>query len=184
MAGHPPLVSIVIPERDQPKLLRQCIEGVRARTSYPRFDFVIVDNDSRGAETKMLLDELRCADSVTVIEEKSEFNFSRLVNTGADVAQGELLALINDDVMPENPEWLGEMVSQLLQPGVGAVGARLWYPDGRLQHGGAIVGLGGVAGYPPYRRPHGPPGFFNSLIFVGNFISLTAASRIVTKSVT
>src|SRR5438132_13581362 len=108
----------------------------------------------------MLLDELRCADGVTVIEEKSEFNFSRLVNTGADVAQGELLALINDDVMPENPEWLGEMVSQLLQPGVGAVGARLWYPDGRLQHGGVLGGLGGVAGRDLYGCPRGPPVYF------------------------
>ena len=89
----------------------------------------------------MLLDELRRADGITLIEEKSAFNFSRLVNAGADIARGELLALINDDVVPENSEWLGEMVSHLLQPGVGAVGARLWYPDGRLQHGGVIVGL-------------------------------------------
>ncbi len=183
LPANPPLVSIVIPTRDQPKLLRQCIEGVRARTSYPRFDFVIVDNDSRGAETKMLLDELRCADGVTVIEEKSEFNFSRLVNTGADVARGELLALINDDVMPENPEWLGEMVSQLLQPGVGAVGARLWYPDGRLQHGGVIVGLGGVAGHAHYRWPHGHPGYFNRAILQQNFSAVTAACMLVSKSV-
>src|SRR5437762_6546670 len=183
LPANPPLVSILIPTRDQPKLLRQCIEGVRARTSYPRFDFVIVDNDSRGAETKMLLDELRCADGVTVIEEKSEFNFSRLVNTGADVARGELLALINDDVMPENPEWLGEMVSQLLQPGVGAVGARLWYPDGRLQHGGVIVGLGGVAGHAHYCWPHRHPGYFHRAIFQQKFSVVTAACMVVSKSV-
>src|SRR5207237_10109087 len=137
------------------------IDGGRSMTSDTRFDCVSVDNDARGAETKVLLDELRCTDSVTVIEEKSEFNFSRFVNTGADVAQGELLALINDDVMPENPEWLGERVSQLLQPGAGAVGARLWYRDGRLQHGGVVVGLRGVAGRAHYRRPHGPPGVFH-----------------------
>ena len=183
LPANPPLVSIVIPTRDQPELLRRCIESVRARTRYPRFDFVIVDNDSRGAETKMLLDELRRADDVTLIEEKSAFNFSRLVNAGADIARGELLALINDDVVPENSEWLGEMVSHLLQPGVGAVGARLWYPDGRLQHGGVIVGLGGVAGHAHYRWPHGHPGYFNRAILQQNFSAVTAACMLVGKSV-
>src|SRR5207237_1236516 len=94
LPANPPLVSIVIPTRDQPKLLRQCIEGVRARTSYPRFDFVIVDNDSRGAETKMLLDEVRLAKSVTVIVEKNEFNFSRLVNWDNSVSYGEAVQSI------------------------------------------------------------------------------------------
>src|SRR5947208_10657677 len=131
----------------------------------------------------MLLDELRCADSVTVTEEKSEFNFSRLVNTGADVAQGELLALINDDVMPENPEWLGEMVSQLLQPGVGAVGARLWYPDGRLQHGGVIVGLGGVAVHDHYCWPSCHVGYFYLVILHQKFSAIAKVDIAVSKQV-
>jgi GT2 family glycosyltransferase len=120
---------------------------------------------------------------VTVIEEKSAFNFSRLVNTGAGVARGELLALINDDVVPENAEWLSEMVSHLLQPGVGAVGARLWYPDGRLQHGGVIVGLGGVAGHAHYQSPRGHPGYFSRAILQQDFSAITAACMLVRKSV-
>ena len=87
------------------------------------------------------------------------------------------------DGTAQNPEWLGEMVSQLLQPGVGAVGARLWYPDGRLQHGGVIVGLGGVAGHAHYCWPHGHPGYFNRAILQQNFSAVTAACMLVSKSV-
>jgi O-antigen biosynthesis protein len=130
-----------------------------------------------------LLTELRESSNVTVIEEKSAFNFSRLVNAGAGVARGELLALVNDDVVPENPEWLSEMVSHLLQPGVGAVGARLWYPDGRLQHGGVVVGLGGVAGHAHYQWPRGHPGYFNRAILQQDFSAVTAACMLVRKSI-
>lgn len=178
-----PLVSVVVPSRDHPELLRQCIEGVRSRTKYSRLDFVVVDNDSQLRKTKELLNDLRNVPDITVVEEKSAFNFSRLMNIGAAAADGDLLALLNDDVVPENAEWLGEMVSQLLQPGVGAVGARLWYPDGRLQHGGVIVGLGGVAGHAHYRWPRGHAGYFNRAILQQNFSAVTAACMLVCKTV-
>lgn len=178
-----PQVSMIIPTRDQPGLLRQCITGLRERTNYPRFDFVIVDNDSRRPETKQLLDELRLARDAKVIEDEGAFNFSRLVNGGVANAPGEVVALINDDVVPENAEWLEEMVSQLLQPGVGAVGARLRYPDGRLQHGGVIVGLGGVAGHAHYRWAPGDPGYFNRAILQQNFSAVTAACMLIRKDV-
>jgi O-antigen biosynthesis protein len=183
LPAQPPLVSIIIPTRDHPELLRQCIDGIRSRTNYPRFNFVIVDNDSKLTETKVLFDELRKANDVTVIEEKSAFNFSHLINIGAAVADGDVLGLLNDDVVPENVEWLREMVSQLLQPAVGGVGARLWYPDGRLQHAGVIVGLGGVAGHAHYRWPHGHPGYFNRAILQQNFSAVTAACMLVRKTI-
>lgn len=178
-----PLVSMIIPTRDQPELLRQCIDGIRERTTYPRFHFVIVDNNSQRAETKKLLDQLRDAGDITVIEEKGAFNFSRLINRGAAMARGEVLALINDDIVPENAEWLGEMVSQVLQPGIGAVGARLRYLDGRLQHGGVIVGLGGVAGHAHYRWPRDHSGYFNRAILQQDFSAVTAACMLVRKDV-
>jgi O-antigen biosynthesis protein len=183
LPANVPLVSIVIPTRDHPELLRQCVEGIRSRTKYPRFRFVIVDNDSQLTKTKALLGELRKAGDVTVVEEKSAFNFSRLINFGAAAAEGEVLALLNDDVIPENAEWLSEMVSQLLQPGVGAVGARLWYPDRRLQHGGVILGLGGVAGHAHYRWPRDHPGYFNRATLQQDLSAVTAACMLVRKSV-
>ncbi len=155
-----PLVSIVIPTRDQVGFLRRCVETLRAGTTYSPVEIVIVDNGSREPETLDYLEELTKA-GTRVVRDDGVFNFSRLINRGAREARGDLLAFLNNDVEVTEAEWLGEMVSHAMRSSVGAVGARLWYPDNTLQHGGVVLGLGGVAGHAYHRVPRGHPGYFN-----------------------
>lgn len=178
-AGNP-LVSIIIPTRDRAALLRQTIESVKAKTAYSNIEFVIVDNDSCEPETLAYLSSLGAADDASVITDRSEFNYSKLNNLGAAHARGTFLALLNNDLEVINPDWLTEMVSQAARPEIGAVGARLWYPDGRMQHGGVILGVGGVASHAHHhqRREHG---YFARPHLAQNISAVTGACMVVRK---
>ena len=179
-----PLVSIVIPTRDHVSMLRRCIDSIRTGTEYAPVEIIIVDNDSRETETIEYLEELtmKPRDHIRVVRDDEPFNFSRLVNTGARAATGDLLALLNNDIEVTDSGWLTEMVSQIMRDGVGAVGARLWYPDGTLQHGGVVLGLGGVAGHAHHRVPRGHPGYFNRAFLQQDCSAVTAACVLVRKA--
>jgi glycosyltransferase involved in cell wall biosynthesis/SAM-dependent methyltransferase len=139
-----PLVSIIIPTRDGPWLQR-CLESLWYRTEYPRYEVILVDNGSRDPVTlRYLADRV---DKLRVIRDDRPFNFSALNNTAVEHARGDVLCLLNDDVEVINEEWLDEMVAVLLQPEVGIVGAKLYYPDGRIQHAGVVLGIGGIAAH-------------------------------------
>ncbi len=175
-----PSVSIVIPTRDQPELLRRCIDTVRGQTEYANFEIVIVDNGSTGRQTIALLRELARHRQIRLVRDEGPFNFSRLINFGVRQARGPIVALLNDDIEVEDPDWLREMVSQLLQKGVGAVGARLWYPANTIQHGGIIL-ICGVAAHSHWYLPRGAHGYFNRAILQQNFSAVTGACLIVRK---
>ena len=136
----PPLVSIIIPTRDRLPLLRRCIRSIREETLYSPFEIIIMDNGSAEEETRRFLQSIGQETNVTVVQDEGEFNFSRLINRGAELARGEILAFLNNDIEAKERNWLREMVSNAVRAEVGAVGARLWYPDGRLQHGGVVLG--------------------------------------------
>jgi glycosyltransferase involved in cell wall biosynthesis len=178
-----PLVSIVIPIRDQVELLQQCVESIRKKTDYAPYEFVIVDNGSAQPATDRYLRTMEQEMQARVVRDDGEFNFSRLINRGAAAATGELLLLLNNDTEIENRDWLREMVSHAVRPDTGAVGARLWYPNGTLQHGGIVGGLGGVAGHAMYRVPRGHPGYFDNIFLQRNCLGVTAACLLVRKSV-
>jgi glycosyltransferase involved in cell wall biosynthesis/peptidoglycan hydrolase CwlO-like protein len=132
----PPRVSLIIPTRNGVHLLRQCIESVLQKTNYPNFEILIVDNGSDDHETLSYIQSLETDSRVRVLRSDGPFNYSALNNFGVKEAQGTLVGLINNDISVISPEWLSEMVSLAIQPKVGAVGARLWYPNDTLQHGG------------------------------------------------
>jgi GT2 family glycosyltransferase/glycosyltransferase involved in cell wall biosynthesis len=178
-----PRVTIVIPTRNRIALLRRCIESLRAATDYPEFDILIVDNDSTDAETLDYLRQLESEGAASILREPGPFNFSRLNNRAADHARGEILAFLNSDIEVNEPGWLTEMVSHAARAEVGAVGARLWYRDGTLQHGAVVLGLGGVAGHAHHRVPSGHPGYFNRAILQQNCSAVTAACMLTRKSV-
>jgi GT2 family glycosyltransferase len=134
-----PLVSIVIPTRDRRRLLEQCLATLLARTAYDRYEVVVVDNGSSDADTLRYLDSL--AAPCRVCRRPGAFNFSSLNNFGVEQAKGEQLLFLNDDVEVIEPGWLAAMVEHAERPDVGAVGARLLYPDGRIQHAGIVVGV-------------------------------------------
>lgn len=140
-----PKVSVVVPTRNRVDLLRTCLEGV-ARTRYPEIEIIVVDNDSDDPSTLAYLEELDSA-RVRVLRHPGAFNYSTINNRAAAVAQGTLLCLLNNDIEVISPDWLAIMATQALRDDVGAVGAQLLYPDGRIQHAGVVVGVGNAAGH-------------------------------------
>ncbi|MBA2623785.1 MAG: glycosyltransferase [Chthoniobacterales bacterium] len=178
-----PLVTIIIPTRDRATLLHRCIESLREVTDYPSFEILVVDNSSREKETLDYLRGLEVEAKARVLRDDGPFNFSRLNNLAAAQARDEILAFLNNDIQVTERGWLTEMVSHAARPDVGAVGARLWYADGTLQHGGVVLGLGGIAGHAHYRVPRGHPGYFNRAILQQNCSAVTAACMVTRRTV-
>ncbi|WP_431267293.1 glycosyltransferase [Dankookia sp. P2] len=144
-----PLVSVIVPTRDRAALLEAVAEGVLRRTDYPAIELLVVDNGSEEAATLVLFDRLRADPRVRILAAPGPFNYSALNNRAAAEARGEILLLLNNDIEVIEPGWLREMVSHAVRPEIGAVGAKLLYADGRLQHGGVVTGVGGVADHSP-----------------------------------
>ena len=145
---------------------------------------MIVDNGSTEPETHAFLRDLALDARVQILTDTDEFNFSRLINHGVRIARGEILALVNDDIETEKSGWLREMVSHAVRPEVGAVGARLWYPDGRLQHAGVVLGLHGVAGHAFQRCLPQPVALMNrTFILSQNYSAVTAACMLPRKTI-
>jgi O-antigen biosynthesis protein len=176
---HPPRVSILIPTRDG-SALSQCISSVLETTTYPNFEVVVIDNGSIQRETLELLRALR--DKISVIRDERPFNYSALNNAAAEQTTGEVICLLNDDTEIVVPHWLDEMVGQLLQPRVGAVGAKLLYDDGRIQHAGIVLGMGGVAGHPGRRTDGSSPGFAGRLDVARTVSAVTGACMVVRRT--
>ena len=179
-ASEPPLVSLVIPTRDRASFLRLCLESTFAKTEYPNYEIVIIDNDSSEPETLDYFASLQANERVRICRMPGAFNYSRLNNFGVDQARGDLIVLLNNDIEVINGGWLDEMVSHGLRPEIGAVGARLWYPDKTMQHGGVILGAGGIAGHAHagIRNEHG---YFARAHLTQNFSAVTAACMLVRK---
>jgi glycosyltransferase involved in cell wall biosynthesis len=179
-----PLVSIIIPTRDQLRLLQRCLTSIREKTDYTSIEILVVDNGSTQPETHEYLRHLSEDPNVHIVTDEDEFNFSRLINSGARAARGEILAFINNDIETNKSDWLREMVSHALRSEVGAVGARLWYPDGTLQHGGVVLGLHGVASHAFQRFPPQPISPMNrTFVLSQNYSAVTAACMILRKKV-
>ncbi len=179
----PPLVSLVIPTRDRFALLKICVEGLLHKTDYPNMEILIIDNESQETETLAYLQALNGNPRVKILEVPGPFNFSALNNLAVAAASGEIIGFINNDIEVIEPAWLTEMVGQVVQPGVGAVGAKLLYPDGRIQHAGVILGLGGVAGHSHKCFPRYDFGYFCRLQLTYNVSCVTAACMLMPKKV-
>lgn len=183
LPAPPPLTSIIICTRDHEALLRTAIDSILAKTTYPNYEIIVVDNGSRDEATLRYLSSLAARPGIRVIRDDSPFNFSRLNNSAARHARGPVLCLLNDDIEVLTPDWLEEMVSFAVQPGVGAVGARLWYPDGTLQHGGILIGVGGVAGHAHHRLGRGQPGYFGRAVLQQELSAVTGACLTIRRDV-
>ena len=178
-----PLVSLIIPTRNAYALVRQCIESIRHKTLYPNYEIILVDNGSDDPQSLHYFELLSQLKGITVIRDDGEFNYSAINNSAVEQANGELVGLINNDIEVISPEWLDEMVSLALQPNAGAIGARLWYPDNRLQHGGVIMGPLTLAGHAHKMLPRGHHGYFGRASLIQGMSAVTAACLIVKKSV-
>jgi GT2 family glycosyltransferase len=179
LSGEGPSVSVIIPTRNRLAYLRTCIEGVR-RTAYPTLDLVVVDNDSDDPEALQYLDELS-RNGVKVLQVGGAFNFSALNNFAVKHADGELLCFLNNDVEIVDPDWLSLLVRQALRADLGAVGGRLLYPDGSLQHAGVVTGVGGGAAHAHRFLRDGDAGYFSRDRLPQRVSAVTAACLVVSK---
>jgi GT2 family glycosyltransferase len=176
-----PLVSIIVPTRDRPDLLRVAVRGVLHDTAYPAIELVIVDNGSTDPAVAALYAEWAADPRVRRLDRPGPFNFSRLVDDGAAASSGEVLVLLNNDVEVLHPDWLTALVRQALRPEVGAVGAKLLFGNGRIQHAGVVVGLGGRAGHILRNRPADTPGHLGRLAVAHEVAGVTAACLAVAR---
>jgi GT2 family glycosyltransferase/tetratricopeptide (TPR) repeat protein len=177
-----PLVTLIIPTRDRVDLLRGCIDSLLGKTAYSSFEVLIVDNGSREAETLAYFGQVAKRDNIRIIDVPGPFNFSRLNNLAVDAARGSVIGLINNDIQAIDDSWLGEMVSQAVRPEIGAVGAKLLYPTGHIQHAGVVCGIGLVAGHPHKFRDAEDPGYMGRLAVTQSFSAVTAACLVVEKA--
>lgn len=182
-ANMPP-VSVIIPTRDKLELLMGTVDDLLYHTDYPNLQIIIVDNGSQETETHAYLHTMEQQQpSLHVIRHNAPFNYSQLNNLGVQQAEGELLALLNNDLKVIHPDWLQEMVSHALRHDIGAVGAKLYYEDDTLQHAGVVTGLGGLAGHGFKHVLREAPAYQWRPFVTQNIGAVTAACLVLRKAV-
>jgi GT2 family glycosyltransferase len=181
IAGQAPLVSVIVPTRDARSLLEVCVESLIRTTAYRNYELLVVDNQSRAPEALAYLAELEGRGAARILRYDQPFNFSAVNNLAVREAHGAVVALLNNDVEIVDPGWLQEMVSQALRPGIGAVGARLFYPDRTVQHGGVILGLGGVAAHAHRFATEREAGYRGRARLVQDVSAVTAACLVIRR---
>ncbi|MBV9492522.1 MAG: DUF4214 domain-containing protein [Verrucomicrobia bacterium] len=185
LPDDPPLVSVIIPTRDRWELLAHCVDGVLHRTEYPNLELLIVNNESTDPATHALFGRLVHQDRrVRIVHCPGPFNYSALNNTAAREATGEVLVLLNNDVWVIDSGWLRELVSHALRPDVGAVGAKLLYPNEQVQHGGIILGGPQDLAVHAHRcAARNDPGYFGQLALTRTLSAVTGACLAIRRMV-
>lgn len=179
-AASRPTISIIIPTRNQASLLRSCLEGVAA-TAYPDLQIIIVDNGSDETVAVELLAACE-AEGKLVLRRPGPFNFSALNNAAVAASTGDLVCLLNNDVEMLEPTWLETMAVQAMRDDVGAVGARLLYPDRTVQHAGVVIGVCSAAGHAHRFLPSDAVGYFNRARLPQYVSAVTAACLVVSRA--
>ena len=177
-----PLVSIVVPTRNKHELVQMCVDSVWAKTKYPRFEILLIDNGSDDPEALACFDALAAAKKIRLLRYDHPFNYSAINNFGVAHAAGELICLLNNDIEVISPDWLKEMVGLALQPRTGAVGAKLIFPDETVQHAGVICGIGGWAGHAHKSFPAMSHGYAGRATLINEFSAVTGACLVVSKA--
>lgn len=179
-----PLVSIIIPNKDHIEDLDKCISAIEEKGTYKNLEYIIVENNSEKKETFTYYDSLQKKNpKVKVVTWDGPFNYSAINNYGVSFAKGEFYLFLNNDTEIINEDCIEELLGYCLRPDVGAVGARLFYEDGTIQHAGVVVGMQGVAGHESAGEPHESPGYFGRAIIAHDCSAVTAACVMVKKEV-
>ena len=178
-----PLVSIIIPTRDKVDILKACVESIQHGTDYAAWEMLIVDNGSLEPQTLAWLEQIQKDVRIRVISYPGPFNYSAINNFAVRQANGEVVVLLNNDIEVISRDWLTEMVGHALRPEIGAVGAKLLYPNDMVQHAGVALGIGGVAGHVHRYLGGTEPGYYFRAIATQNYSVVTAACLAVRKAV-
>ena len=179
-----PKVSIIIPNKDHVDDLSRCINSIEAKSTYDNYEYIIVENNSTEQSTFDYYKELESKNSkVKVVTWKNEFNYSAINNFGTKYASGDYYLLLNNDTEVITPEFIEELLGYCMRKDVGAVGARLYYPDDTIQHAGVIVGLQGIAGHAFVGLERDNPGYFARPMTQQDYSAVTAACMMVDKNI-
>jgi GT2 family glycosyltransferase len=177
-----PMVSIIIPTRNKVELVKVCLESIFSKTYYAPYEVLLIDNGSDEPESLAYFKEMEKIESrLKVIRDDSPFSFSAINNKAAELASGEVLVFLNNDIEVISGSWLEEMVSHAVRPKVGAVGAKLLYPNKSIQHAGIILGIGGWAGHAHKGGSCYWPGYMGRASLISNFSAVTGACLAVRK---
>lgn len=179
-----PLVSIMIPNKDHISDLTKCIDSILKRTSYKNYEIIVIENNSTDNNTFAYYNVLEHKPNIRVVKYDGEFNYSKINNFGAEFAAGEYLLLLNNDMKVITPEWIEELLMYAQRKDVGAVGAKLYYPDDTVQHAGIVIGLGAhrAAGHTHYKMPKENLGYMGRLQYTQDVTAVTGACLMVKKS--
>jgi len=176
-----PLVSIIIPIKDRVGLLKKCVNGIFEKAGYSNYEIIIIDNESRRPKTLEYLQQLQSNDKVKVIEYHRPFNFSAINNFGVEHVSGEHLLFMNNDVVACSEGWLAAMLEHSQRSETGAVGCKLLFPNGTIQHAGVVIGINGTAGHSHKGFSRYSHGYCGSLDLIRNYSAVTAACMMVKK---
>jgi GT2 family glycosyltransferase len=174
-------VSIIIPSKDKPELIRTCIESIRSITNYTNYEIVIVDNGSHNTETLAYYEQLSSDNTIVLIRYPEAFNYSKAINLGAAHANGKYLLFLNNDIRIHQADWLTELVQWAMLPEIGVVGPQLLYPNGTVQHAGVVLDPNRLISHvfchqlPTANGPHG------SVEWYRNYIGVTGACQMIRK---
>ena len=178
-----PLISILIPNKDHVSDLRKCIVSIQEKTSYPNYEIIVIENNSEEEKTFQYYQLLEKRQNIRVVRWNGKFNYSAINNFGYTFAKGEYILLLNNDTEVISVDWLQEMLMYAQRGDVGAVGAKLYYPDNTVQHGGIVLGVGGVAAHLHCNRQKEDPGYMGRLIYAQDLTAVTAACMMLPRKV-
>lgn len=178
-----PLVSVIIPNKDEKETLQTCMEMLNSNTSYQNFEIIIIENNSTTDEIFRYYKELSKDPRIHLLRWGKEFNYSAINNFGVAHAKGEYLLFLNNDVKSINPDWMEELLGVCQRPEVGGVGAKLIYPDNTIQHAGCVVGMGGIAGHMFVDMPADRTGYLHKASLLQDMSAVTAACLMMKKEV-
>jgi O-antigen biosynthesis protein len=181
--GGEPSVEVIVCFRDKPELLRRCLHSVLGVTTYDRFGVTLVDNGSVESETRAVLDAAARDRRVSILRDERPFNFAALNNSAAQRTDADVLVFLNNDTEVLDEDWIETLLEEATRPEIGAVAPLLLYPDGKVQHAGAAIGLHGYAGHPfAGLAPDADTPFGAAIDATRNWLAVTAACMMVERA--
>lgn len=178
-----PNISIIIPNKDNAAILKKCVNSILSKSSYTNYEIIIVENNSTHEKTFKLYDEFKKRDNIRVMTWENPFNYAAVNNFAVGYVKGEILLFLNNDTEVINADWLERMLELAIRKDVGAVGAKLYYPDKTIQHAGVIIGINGVAGHSHKYFMKILNGYVGRLQIVQNLSAVTGACLMMRREV-
>ena len=176
-----PLISIIIPNKDEKESLKACLESIWEKSTYKNYEILIVENNSQTSEIFRYYEELKEQKKAKILYWKQGFNYAAINNFAVKEAKGQYYLFLNNDITVIAPNWMEEMLGNCQREEVGAVGAKLYYPDNTIQHAGCVVGLGGIAGHLFINMPRNRTGYLHKASIQQDLSAVTAACTMVKK---